>query len=170
MRRPPTSTFCGAGPSPATTATRAPTGSSSPSWASWRRNTPAAVTSSPPEILSVSMSQISSPEEMRSPTCRCQAVTRPFSIERPHFGTVMEWMASMDPSPVVSNAFDSGGDPGGAGDVEVLERVAEGHGHVRRGHHLDGRLHRREGFLRHQRGDIGGHRAARVRLVHDHDT
>src|SRR5437762_12354942 len=196
MRRPPRSTFWGVGPSPAsaadagtklawkaattastsssgtsasaTTATRAPTGSSSPSWASWRRSTPPVVTSSPPEILSVSMSQISSPAEMRSPTCRCQAVSRPFSIERPHFGTVMEWMAGMDPSSVVCDAFDGGGDSGGAGDVEVLEHVAEGHGRVRRGYHLARRLQRCEGLLRHQRGDIGGQRAARVRLVHDH--
>src|SRR5256885_4139243 len=214
MRRPPISIFCGRAPSPslaaaagtklawkaattastsasgtsasATTATKAPTGSSSPSCASWRRRTPPTFTSKPPEILSVSTSQISSPGETRSPTWRCHAVSRPFSIERPHFGTVIEWIAGMvppgggtgqgahdlpppPPSVVVGHALDGGADLRRARDVEILERGGERHGNVRGGHSLDRRLQRPEGLLRHQRGDVGRQRAAWIRLVHDHD-
>src|SRR5437868_11351849 len=213
MRRPPISIFCGCAPSPApaaaagtklawkaattastsasgtsasaTIATKAPTGISSPSCASWRRRTPPTFTSRPPEILSVSTSQISSPGETRSPTWRCHAVSRPFSIERPHFGTVIEWIAGMvspgaggqgardlpppPPSVVVGHALDGGADLRRARDVEILERVGERHGNVRGGHSLDRRLQRPEGLLRHQRGDVGRQRAARIRLVHDHD-
>ena len=71
------------------------------------------------------------------------------------------------PSAVIERRADGRLDLGDARDVEVLERRREGHRRVRRGDLLDRRLQRTEGLLGDEPGDVGGHAAARMRLVDD---